>query len=146
MTQQIINVGELPNDGTGDPIRVSFTKVNENFANLFAVSSEITTANVVGLTPNQTVLQFPASTLGQGTFLVKTTNTDTNDTQSIQLKAYLNNDGTDVIYVGTNTLFNGPPLNQYNMDVASGNVRLQITPLVDTPLLVEIASQIIPGA
>ncbi len=145
MTQQIINVGDLPNDGTGDPIRVAFTKVNENFANLYAVSSEITTANVVGLTPNQTVLEFPSSLLGQGTFLVKTTNTNNDDIQSIELKAYLNNDGTDVIYVGTNTLFSGSPLNQYNMDVSSGNVRLRITPLVNTPLVVEIAAQIIPG-
>ncbi len=146
MTQQIINVGDLPNDGTGDPIRVAFTKVNENFSNLFSVSTELFNTTVVGLTPNQTVLQIPVVDFGQGIFNIKTINIDNNDTQTIQITAHLTNGGTDVVYLGTNTIFNGGPLNQYNMDINSGNVRIQITPLVATPLAVEIASQIIPGA
>lgn len=32
MSYEIINVGELPNDGTGDPVRVAFIKINNNFA------------------------------------------------------------------------------------------------------------------
>src|SRR6516162_2855689 len=35
MTQQIINVGAAPNDGTGDPLRVSFDKCNQNFTELY---------------------------------------------------------------------------------------------------------------
>ena len=35
MTQQIINVGTLPNDGEGDPLRVAFQKINENFTQTF---------------------------------------------------------------------------------------------------------------
>ena len=35
MTQQIINVGTFPNDGTGDPARTAFTKVNANFTELY---------------------------------------------------------------------------------------------------------------
>jgi len=31
MAQEIINIGTTPNDGTGDPLRTAFTKVNENF-------------------------------------------------------------------------------------------------------------------
>ena len=31
MAKQTINVGSSPNDGTGDPIRTSFQKVNDNF-------------------------------------------------------------------------------------------------------------------
>ena len=37
MTQQIINVGIQGNDGTGDSIRESFTKVNNNFTEIYAV-------------------------------------------------------------------------------------------------------------
>jgi hypothetical protein len=37
MTQQIINVGIQGNDGTGDSIRDSFTKINTNFTELYAV-------------------------------------------------------------------------------------------------------------
>lgn len=36
MAQQIINVGNTANDGTGDPLRTSFTKCNQNFAELYA--------------------------------------------------------------------------------------------------------------
>jgi hypothetical protein len=32
MNYEIINVGELPNDGTGDPVRVAFIKINNNFS------------------------------------------------------------------------------------------------------------------
>jgi hypothetical protein len=35
MSYQQINVGQEPNDGSGDPIRVCFTKTNENFGELF---------------------------------------------------------------------------------------------------------------
>ena len=36
MTQQLINVGGTPNDGTGDPLRSAFTKANENFSELYS--------------------------------------------------------------------------------------------------------------
>lgn len=35
MAQQIINVGALPNDGTGDPLRVAYEKINDNFDELY---------------------------------------------------------------------------------------------------------------
>ena len=35
MTQEIINTGAYPNDGRGDSLRESFTKVNNNFFQLF---------------------------------------------------------------------------------------------------------------
>ena len=36
MAKQTINVGSSPNDGTGDPIRTSFQKVNDNFTELYS--------------------------------------------------------------------------------------------------------------
>ena len=35
MSQEIINVGVLPNDGSGDPVRVAFQKINNNFTQVF---------------------------------------------------------------------------------------------------------------
>lgn len=35
MTKQIINLGTTANDGTGDPLRSAFTKINENFDELY---------------------------------------------------------------------------------------------------------------
>lgn len=35
MAKQTINIGATANDGTGDPLRTSFTKCNENFTELY---------------------------------------------------------------------------------------------------------------
>lgn len=50
MTQQIIDTGAVPNDGSGDPLRQAFDKINNNFANLFALAP---TASVEMIDPNQ---------------------------------------------------------------------------------------------
>lgn len=36
---EVIDIGALANDGTGDPLRVAFDKINNNFANLSALNS-----------------------------------------------------------------------------------------------------------
>lgn len=35
MVQQVINVGTSANDGTGDPLRSAFTKINSNFSEIY---------------------------------------------------------------------------------------------------------------
>lgn len=39
MTKQVINVGTTPNDRTGDPLRTAFNKINENFNELYTLTS-----------------------------------------------------------------------------------------------------------
>lgn len=39
MTQQIVNVGGSANDGTGDPLRTAFTKINNNFTELYTTGA-----------------------------------------------------------------------------------------------------------
>lgn len=39
MARQIIDIGTFPSDGTGDPLRVSFNKINQNFEELYANTS-----------------------------------------------------------------------------------------------------------
>lgn len=36
MAQQTINIGTAPNDGTGDPLRTAFDKINDNFDELYS--------------------------------------------------------------------------------------------------------------
>ena len=36
MSQQIINVGSAPNDGTGDPLRTAYQKINSNFTDIYS--------------------------------------------------------------------------------------------------------------
>jgi hypothetical protein len=47
MSQQLINIGSHPADGSGDPIRVSFNKINQNFAELYTNISDIS-SNISG--------------------------------------------------------------------------------------------------
>ena len=35
MAQQTINIGTTANDGTGDPLRTAFDKVNDNYTELY---------------------------------------------------------------------------------------------------------------
>ena len=35
MAKQVINIGTTANDGTGDPLRSAFDKVNDNFTELY---------------------------------------------------------------------------------------------------------------
>lgn len=39
MTKQTINIGTSANKGNGDPLRTAFTKVNDNFTELYAILS-----------------------------------------------------------------------------------------------------------
>lgn len=48
MAQEIINVGAAPNDGTGDPIRTSFTKCNNNFNQLYSRVQESPPVTLTG--------------------------------------------------------------------------------------------------
>jgi hypothetical protein len=38
MAKQVINIGSVPNDGTGDPLRTSQGKCNDNFDELYALA------------------------------------------------------------------------------------------------------------
>ena len=55
MSQYTINIGALPNDGTGDPLRTAFNETNLNFNQIFAagpVLSNVQIANNTILTTN----------------------------------------------------------------------------------------------
>ena len=55
MAKQTINIGQSANDKSGDPLRTAFTKVNENFTELYSAIG----ANV----------QIPVQTNNGGKFL-----------------------------------------------------------------------------
>jgi hypothetical protein len=56
MPKQTINIGSTANDGTGDPLRTAFQKINDNFAELYGddssadtfTSPQITTPTITG--------------------------------------------------------------------------------------------------
>lgn len=57
ISQRIINVGSVPNDGTGDNLRDSFINVNENFSDLYSYipSRETVSFTTSALAPGSTL-------------------------------------------------------------------------------------------
>ena len=43
MARQAINIGSSANDGTGDPLRTAFDKINDNFVELYGADNDINT-------------------------------------------------------------------------------------------------------
>lgn len=40
MAKQVINIGRTANDRSGDPLRLAFDKINQNFTELYTLTSE----------------------------------------------------------------------------------------------------------
>ena len=140
-TQEIINIGTLPNDGEGDPLRVAFGKINNNFSNLFATFVNTTTSYSVGNTPGQIIFETPANTFTMGQLLIYSADPESNSSQTINLFAQINQEGDEVKFTGTGGTFFGNAITAYDMVVADGNVQLLVNPLIDVPLLHFIGSQ-----
>ncbi len=45
MSQQIVNVGSVPNDGSGDTLRDAMIKINSNFSELYNIPTRLVSAN-----------------------------------------------------------------------------------------------------
>ena len=53
MSREIINVGAVPNDGTGDPIRTAYIKCNNNFGELYSRAQSSPPVTLVGTIGDQ---------------------------------------------------------------------------------------------
>jgi hypothetical protein len=263
MTQQIIDIGELANDGTGDPLRVAFDKINNNFTQLYGTSSvsgpngavqfatETTvgnvsvfslassanikfdasvnrldirgsivplsprdlnigsTANTVGniyisnvglklgnvsfvesantvrlintsanvdasirvdtltastvdveqimiantqfdgstatsegLDPGQIIYQLPAVSMLSGKFDIKSVAGTYTNNQTVTITINKSTSGGSVKYVIYGATFNGVPVTGYDVDVAFGNIRIKVNPLVDDTITHTISYQV----
>jgi hypothetical protein len=142
MAQEIINVGALPNDGTGDPLRVAFEKINNNFSNLFATATITYSVYTVGNTPGQVIFETPITAFTQAKFQIRSSDSGSPNSQNITIAAQISNDNANVKYTGYGTTFFGNPVTQYSMDVSSGNVRLMADPLVNEALVHFISAQV----
>jgi hypothetical protein len=99
---EIINIGVAPNDGTGDPIRDAFDKVNKNFSTLFASTSLVTVSGLklTDLADTPKGYGFTVSPPSDGAFVLSTIyggNTYTN-------KYFKGVNDITVIQTGTNVV------------------------------------------
>ena len=135
--QEFINIGATPNDGNGDPLRVAFGKINNNFSNLFSTFVNQTVSYSIGNTPGQVIFETAANTFTLGQFYIKSTDNNTSLSQSIQLFAQINNDHDDVKFSGFGGTFYGNSITSYDMiyDIATSNVQVVVNPLTTDNLV-----------
>jgi hypothetical protein len=142
MAIQLVNVGVLPNDGEGDPLRTAFQKINNNFTFLQQTSTTITKTVTLDDTANQVIFEYPADEFTMALFQIKSYRDDNNDSQMVFMGAQTYNDLSNVkftVYGITNV---GSWLTQYDMDVSGGNVRILVSPLQDQVITHFISYQI----
>ena len=140
-TQEIINIGTLPNDGEGDPLRVAFAKINNNFSNLFATFVNTSNSYSVGDAAGQIIFETPANAFTMGEVFIYTADASTLESQTIRLSAQLNQAGDAVKFTGYGSTFFGNALASYDMAVVGGNVQILVNPLIDDTLFHFIGSE-----
>lgn len=109
MTQQLINIGSVPNDGTGDPLRSAMNKVNQNFTDLYTtplVSGNVSVGNsTVNVFANSTTVTIGNTTVNSymnstAHVIANTTGTLTETATSITVAA----DASGFISVGNSSV------------------------------------------
>lgn len=140
--REIINVGSQPNDAQGDPLRVAFEKINNNFSNLFSTFVNSTIAYTFGNVANQVIFECPANTFTQGQFYIQSSDSGTSDKQTIQLYSQINSTNNAVKFSGYGSTFFGNCISRYDMDVFGGNVRILASPLISDDMVHFVSSQV----
>lgn len=130
---QIINIGATANDGTGDPLRVAFEKVNENFTNLWSTGYNTLTSITNGNTI-QPIFEWPANLFTQASFQINSSDNDTTNSQNIVINASINGALDDVKFTAHSTTFHGEAVCTYNMAVVDDNVILYADPFVSSQM------------
>jgi plastocyanin len=100
MSKRVINIGNAPNDGTGDPLRTGLSKVNENFTELYNTLGDGN--NVISYASTAGISTLAENLTGTPSIEISgLTNTGVSTVQSIQ--------ATDLIVAGivTATQFSG---------------------------------------
>jgi hypothetical protein len=139
---EIINIGALPNDGQGDPLRTAFQKINNNFANIYSTGWLKTEAVTTGNTA-QEIFSWPANLMTECNIQINSVQSNSNVSMNIMLSGVVNVDEDDVKWTGYNTKFFGNAITGYDMAVDSGNVIVYANPLITGEINHFITYQII---
>jgi len=129
MARQNINIGSTANDGTGDPLRTAFDKINDNFIELygsdndlntldadlnvnnFAITTGVTNGNIT-VTPNGT------GNINLGSITINGSTISANDSTQITVAENIQTTGTLTVD-GTSTLSGATTLST-SLALASG--------------------------
>ena len=84
MSKRVINIGNAPNDGTGDPLRTGLSKVNDNFTEIYNTLGD--GANVISYASTAGISTLTQNLTGTPSIEVSgLTNTGVSTVQSIQV-------------------------------------------------------------
>lgn len=142
MAQETINIGATANDGSGDPLRVAFEKVNNNFTQLFGNGFQTLEAVTTGNT-TQELFSIDANLFTEGTFQINSVDPNSQSSQNIIINSAIQNDLSNVKYTGSSSIVFGNAVSNYSMAIDSGNVVLYATPRVTGQLNHFVAYQIL---
>lgn len=140
-------ISVLPTSKASFHINNLTTDGNANITNKLTVASTtssdvqfVTTTN----TANQSIFEIPASSFSIGTFKINSREASSNNSQSATIIGYKSNNGVGIRYVVSGTIFIGtqPALTNYNIDVAYGNVRFMVSPILNSTLTHSINYQV----
>jgi len=94
MARQTINIGTTANDGTGDPLRTAFDKINDNFIELYGADGDSNTLagnldingwNIISSRSNEDIRILPAGTGGVIASAVRIAGTTISSDDSTQI-------------------------------------------------------------
>lgn len=139
---EVINIGALPNDGQGDPLRVAFQKINNNFANIYSTGWLVTEALTTG-NATQEIFSWPANAVTEFNLQINSVELAGANSLNIMLSGVMSSDNSTVKWTGHNTKFFGDAVTTYDVAVDSGNVVIYAKPFVSGEVNHFIAYQII---
>ena len=105
MARQNINIGSSANDGTGDPLRTAFDKINDNFVELYGTDDDSKTLasnldvnghNIISTRSNEDIKILPAGTGGVIASAVRIAGTtiSSDDSSQITIAEHMQTTGT----------------------------------------------------
>lgn len=138
MAQEIVNVGGLPNDKTGDPLRTAFSKINNNFSEVYARLNINTTDGSESLSPvityqcstsdpNQIMDSIDATQYNSVKYMIETTYNDNIQLEEISLL----HDGQNVHIVKYAQMKSGILLSDYSGALVGNQLKLLVSPVYD---------------
>ena len=137
MAKQSINLGSTANDGTGDPLRTAFDKINDNFDELYTYSTA-TAGNNITITANTIASDDTNGNIildpnGTGRVVVATSNELRFNTHTDNAILYVDADGdvqfsSDMTYDGTTVTLEDITFANGTLGTANSNQDLNIQP------------------
>ena len=129
MARQNINIGTTANDGTGDPLRTAFDKINDNFIELYGTDGDSNTLagnldingwNIISSRSNEDIKILPAGTGGVIASAVRIAGTTISSDDSTQITLAENVQTTGTLNVSGAATIGGAATLSTSLTLASG--------------------------